>query len=129
MVACRSPDLLLPLPQSCPGVGDDTIHSPLVSVSLHPSYHALNARADIPFPFPSSQPFFSTPDFIGTDAPSGLANDAPVDLVFVDFIQSDLLDILNSLQTDKTYAKADVLPYTDVLATAVLGSYAEKYWN
>ncbi|KAI0767149.1 Metallo-dependent phosphatase-like protein [Fomes fomentarius] len=88
---------------SCPGVGDDTIHSPL--------------------------PFFSAPDFIGTDAPSGLDDDAPVDLVFVDFIQSDLLTILNTLQTDKTYAKADVLPYTDVLATAVLGIYAEKYWN
>ncbi|KAI0753174.1 Metallo-dependent phosphatase-like protein [Daedaleopsis nitida] len=88
---------------SCPGLGDDVIHSPL--------------------------PFFSSPDFIGTDAPDGLADDAPVDLVFVDFIETQLLQILNGLQTAKTYAQADVLPYTDVLANAVLGLYAQQYWN
>ncbi|KAI0695211.1 Metallo-dependent phosphatase-like protein [Cerioporus squamosus] len=88
---------------SCPGVGDDVIHSPL--------------------------PFFSSPDFIGTDAPSGLSDDTPIDLVFVDFIESQLLEILNGLQSDKVYSSADVQPYTDVLASAVLGIYAEKYWN
>ncbi|RDX43419.1 hypothetical protein OH76DRAFT_1487894 [Lentinus brumalis] len=88
---------------SCPGVGDDVIHSPL--------------------------PFFSFPDFIGTDAPSDLPADAPVDLVFVDFIESQLLEILNGLQSDKKYSSADVQSYTSVLASAVLGIYAEKYWN
>ncbi|KAI0741024.1 Metallo-dependent phosphatase-like protein [Earliella scabrosa] len=88
---------------SCPGVGDDTIHSPL--------------------------PFFSTPDFIGTDAPEGLTDDTPIDLVFVDFIQSQLLEILNGLQSERTYTTADVIPYTDVLASAVLGIYAQQYWN
>ena len=105
-------------------MGDDTIHSPLVcppSNSLH-LVPVCSRRAP-------PQPFFSTPDFIGTDAPEGLADDAPVDLVFVDFIESQLLQILNSLQTDKAYSKTDVLPYTDVLATAVLGIYAQKYWN
>ncbi|RPD57973.1 hypothetical protein L226DRAFT_492978 [Lentinus tigrinus ALCF2SS1-7] len=88
---------------SCPGVGDDVIHSPL--------------------------PFFSSPDFIGTDAPSGLADDTPIDLVFVDFIESQLLEILNGLQSDKVYTTADVLQYTNVLASAVLGIYAQQYWN
>ncbi|KAI0645155.1 Metallo-dependent phosphatase-like protein [Trametes meyenii] len=87
----------------CPGVGDDTLHAPL--------------------------PFFSTPDFIGSNPPTGLADDAPVDLVFVDFIETQLLQILNGLQSAKTYAKSDVLSYTDVLANAVLGLYAEKFWN
>ena len=75
------------------------------------------------------QPFFSSPDFIGTDAPSGLADDTPIDLVFVDFIESQLLEILNGLQSDRVYTTADVLEYTDVLASAVLGIYAQQYWN
>ena len=52
-----------------------------------------------------------------------------VDLVFVDFIEDQLLEILNGLQSDKTYTDADVLSYTDTLASAVLGVYAEEYWN
>ncbi|PIL33613.1 hypothetical protein GSI_04236 [Ganoderma sinense ZZ0214-1] len=88
---------------SCPGVGDDTLHSPL--------------------------PFFDVPDFIGTDAPAGVADDATVDLVFVDFIETQLLQILNGLQSAKTYTTADVQSYSSVLANAVLGLYAEKYWN
>ena len=75
------------------------------------------------------QPFFSSPDFIGTDAPSGLADDTPIDLVFVDFIEDQLLEILNGLQSAKTYTTADVLPYTDTLASAVLGVYAQEFWN
>ena len=75
------------------------------------------------------QPFFSTPDFIGSSAPAGVADTDPVDLVFVDFIESQLLGILNGLQSSKNYTEADVLPYTDVLADAVLGIYAEKFWN
>ncbi|TBU27897.1 Metallo-dependent phosphatase-like protein [Dichomitus squalens] len=88
---------------SCPGVGDDIVHTPL--------------------------PFFSAPDFIGSSAPAGVADSDPVDLVFVDFIESQLLEILNGIQSAKNYTEADVLPYTDVLASAVLGIYAEKFWN
>ncbi|KAI0369047.1 hypothetical protein BV20DRAFT_424119 [Pilatotrama ljubarskyi] len=86
----------------CPGVGDDVLHAPL--------------------------PFFSTPDFIGSNPPN-VTDDTPIDLVFVDFIESQLLEILNGLQSDKKYNTSDVKPYTDVLANAVLGLYAEKYWN
>ena len=88
--------------QACPGVGDDTLHAPL--------------------------PFFSTPDFIGSQNPN-VTDDTPIDLVFVDFIESQLLGILNGLQSAKNYTETDVLPYTDVLADAVLGIYAEKFWN
>ncbi|KAI0776233.1 Metallo-dependent phosphatase-like protein [Trametes elegans] len=86
----------------CPGVGDDVLHAPL--------------------------PFFSSPDFIGSDAPA-VSDETAVDLVFVDFIENQLLETVNGLQSDKTYAKSDVLSYSDVLSNAVLGLYAEKYWN
>ncbi|KAH9855907.1 Metallo-dependent phosphatase-like protein [Lenzites betulinus] len=86
----------------CPGVGDDTLHAPL--------------------------PFFSSPDFIGSTPPN-VTDDTPVDLVFVDFIETQLIQTVNSLQTAKTYTTADVKSYTDVLSNAVLGLYAEKFWN
>ena len=79
-------------------------------------------------PSARTQPFYSTPDFIGSNAPD-VSDDTPIDLVFVDFIETQLLQILNGLQSDKKYTSADVLSYTDVLANAVLGLYAQKYWN
>ncbi|KAF8829441.1 hypothetical protein HHX47_DHR3000938 [Lentinula edodes] len=87
---------------SCPGVGDDTIHAPLAS--------------------------FDIPDFIGSDTPS-LSNESLVDLVFVDFIQEQLLEILNEVQNATTYTDSDVASYTDVLSNAVLGLYAQHAWN
>ncbi|KZT22467.1 hypothetical protein NEOLEDRAFT_1137924 [Neolentinus lepideus HHB14362 ss-1] len=88
---------------ACPGVGDDTYHTPL--------------------------PYYSTPDFIGSNAPANVSDSDPIDLVFVDFIESQLLGILNTVQTVKNYTTADVFSYTPVLANAVLGLYAEKAWN
>ncbi|KAJ7940412.1 Metallo-dependent phosphatase-like protein [Mycena leptocephala] len=87
---------------ACPGVGDDTPHAPL----------AFNA----------------IPDFIASAAPD-VADDAPIDLVFVDFIEAQLLTILNGLQKDKVYTTADVSKYTDVLASEALGIYAQQEWN
>ncbi|KAL0955630.1 hypothetical protein HGRIS_001863 [Hohenbuehelia grisea] len=88
--------------QACPGIGDDTLHAPL--------------------------PFHSVPDFIGSRAPNVTA-DAPVDLVFVDFIQTQLLGILNSVQKDKTYAVSDVQQYSPLLTSEILGVYAQQAWN
>ncbi|KAF7363627.1 Metallophos domain-containing protein [Mycena sanguinolenta] len=88
---------------SCPGVGDDTPHAPLA--------------------------FYSVPDFIASAAPTGLADDAPIDLVFVDFIEAQLIGILNGLQTAKVYTTADVSLYTSVLASEALGIYAQQEWN
>jgi hypothetical protein len=83
-------------------MGDDTLHVPLA--------------------------FNSLPDFIGSKPPN-VADDALIDLVFVDFIQTQLLSILNGLQTAKTYTPADVQPYSPLLANQVLGIYAQEKWN
>ncbi|KAG6891175.1 hypothetical protein C0992_009790 [Termitomyces sp. T32_za158] len=87
---------------SCPGVGDDTLHAPL--------------------------PFFDVPDFIASNSPD-VSDDTPIDLVFVDFIESQLIQILNTLQNDKVYTTADAVLYTPVLANEVLGIYAQSAWN
>ncbi|KAF7344437.1 Metallophos domain-containing protein [Mycena sanguinolenta] len=85
-----------------PGVGDDVPHTPL--------------------------PFFSSPGFIASALPD-VADDTPIDLVFIDFIESELLETLNSLQTDKVYTTADVSLYSDVLLSQALGLYAQQVWN
>jgi len=83
-------------------VGDDTLHTPL--------------------------PFFGSPDFIGSTPPAG-ANDTAIDLVFVEFIGSQVVEVLNGLQTAKTYTSADVQSYTPTLLNEVLGVFAEAKWN
>ncbi|KAJ7921958.1 Metallo-dependent phosphatase-like protein [Mycena leptocephala] len=87
---------------ACPGVGDDTPHAPL-------EFHSL-------------------PNFIASAAPIGLAVDAPIDLVFVDFLEKQLIGILNGLQKDKVYTTVESgrVKYTNVLATEALGIYAQQ---
>ncbi|KIL68725.1 hypothetical protein M378DRAFT_157830 [Amanita muscaria Koide BX008] len=87
---------------SCPGVGDDTLHTPL--------------------------PSYSIPNFIGSPMPN-LPNNATVDLIFVDFIGPYVVDVLNVLQTQKVYTTADIGLYTPVLADQVWGIYAQSAWN
>ncbi|KAF8161382.1 Metallo-dependent phosphatase-like protein [Crassisporium funariophilum] len=87
---------------SCPGIGDDTLHAPLA--------------------------FNSVPDFIGSIPPT-VAADAPIDLVFVDFISAQLLQILNSVQTAKVFTTTDVQSYSPILANEALGLYAQTAWN
>jgi hypothetical protein len=58
-----------------------------------------------------------------------VADNAPIDLVFVDFIESQLLTLLNQVQTTKTYAAADVQTYSPYLSNQVLGIYAQLAWN
>ncbi|KAL9712116.1 hypothetical protein Ac2012v2_005193 [Leucoagaricus gongylophorus] len=88
---------------SCPGVGDDVLHA--------------------------APPFFNPPDFLASDPPSGVASDTPIDFVFVDFIQDQLLKVVNGLQKDKVYTAADTQLYSPVLSSAVLGIYAQQEWN
>jgi hypothetical protein len=73
--------------------------------------------------------FHSLPNFIASAAPIGLAADTPIDLVFVDFLEKQLIGILNGLQKDRVYTTADVSKYTNVLATEALGIYAQQKWN
>ena len=94
-------------------------------IRLTCSFSSLSSR----FSLPSNKPSFSIPDFIGSPAPEGVADSDPVDFVFVGFNQAQVLETLNGLQSTKNYTDADVLPYTDVLSNAVLGIYAEKFWN
>jgi len=88
--------------QQCPGIGDDTLHAPL--------------------------PFYSSPAFIASDPPA-VSDDTQIDLVFVDFIEKQLLGLVNSLQSSKNYTAADVQPYSPYLMNQVLGVYAQQAWN
>lgn len=76
-------------------------------------------------------PVFDLPDFIASDPPTGsdITPDTPIDFVFVDFIEDQLLEIINGLQTDKVYTSSDALKYSDLLSNAVLGVFAQQAWN
>ncbi|KAJ6460770.1 Metallo-dependent phosphatase-like protein [Mycena vitilis] len=85
---------------SCPGVGDDTAHAPL--------------------------PFYPIPDFIGSRVPEPVP---VVDLIFVDFIEAQLIRTLNTVQSARVYSRADTSVYSPVRSHEVLGSYAEMAWK
>ncbi|KAJ7812494.1 hypothetical protein B0H14DRAFT_3752451 [Mycena olivaceomarginata] len=57
------------------------------------------------------------------------ADDALIDLVFVDFIETQLIGIPSGLQSENVYTTADVAKYTSVPASEALGIYAEQVWN
>ncbi|KAJ6515268.1 Metallo-dependent phosphatase-like protein [Mycena sanguinolenta] len=89
---------------TCPGVGDDTPHAPL--------------------------PAYGVPDFIASRAPDvGGDPTAPLDLIFVDFIQGQVIRTLNEVQTARVYSRADAGVYSDVRSNEVLGLYAKVAWN
>jgi hypothetical protein len=73
-------------------------------------------------------PYYSIPDFIGSNSPN-VTDDTPIDLVFVDFIETQLLGILNGLQSEKNYTTTDVSMYSPTLSNVVLGLYAQAAWN
>jgi hypothetical protein len=83
-------------------LGDDTLHTPL--------------------------PYYDTPDYISSSPPAG-SDDTPIDLVFVDFIASTVVDVLNGLQTEKKYTMADVGSYSGTHMDTVLGVFASAKWN
>jgi len=86
---------------ACPGVGDDTVHTAI--------------------------PFFSTPDFVASPNPN-VTDDTLIDLVFVDFIESDILTIVSNFW-NKTVTESDVLSYTNTTAAEVFGVFAQQAWN
>ncbi|PBK99157.1 hypothetical protein ARMGADRAFT_1007757 [Armillaria gallica] len=87
---------------SCPGVGDDVIHAPL--------------------------PFYSVPDFIGSTPPD-VSNDTLIDFVFVDFVVDQVVETLNTVQSDREYTSGDVATYSTLEISEVLGIYAQFAWN
>lgn len=88
---------------SCPGVGDDTPHTAI--------------------------PFFDSPDYISSPLPTGLQATDQMDVVFLDFFESQILSIVNSLQTAKTFTTDDVLPYGNAATNTVYGIFAEAKWK
>ncbi|KAJ6560221.1 Metallo-dependent phosphatase-like protein [Mycena capillaripes] len=89
---------------ACPGVGDDVPHAPL--------------------------PVYPIPDFIASRAPDvGGDPDALIDLIFVDFIQGQVIRTLNEVQTACVYSRADTSVYSPAWSNEVLGLYAQVAWN
>lgn len=88
--------------QSCPGIGDDTPHVPI-------------------------GPFFHVPTYVSSNPPSG-TDDTRIDLVFVDFIQEDVIEGLNAIQSERVFVLGDVRGYTTVLLRDVWGVYAGFAW-
>lgn len=89
---------------SCPGIGDDTLHTPI--------------------------PYYGSPDYIGSPIPTGVADDTPFDVIFLDFFEGDILTALNGLQTGKTYTTSDVALYGPGLHTNnIFEIFAEAKWN
>ncbi|KAG9312320.1 Metallo-dependent phosphatase-like protein [Chiua virens] len=86
----------------CPDAGDDTVHTPM-QVHRMPKYIASN--------------------------PPSVDDSTSIDLVFVEFIQSEVLSALNGAQSETTYTSADVSVYSSTLANEVLGVYAQAQWN
>jgi len=88
---------------SCPGIGDDTLHAPV--------------------------PFYGSPPYIGSPLPTDLAANDPMDLIFLDFSEAQVLNIVNSLQSAKKYTASDVLPYGGAQTNTIFGIFAEAKWK
>jgi hypothetical protein len=73
-------------------------------------------------------PFFSSPDYISSTPPTG-NSDTAIDLVLDQFIETEVLQVLNRLQTSKNYTSADVETYSAVLQNEALGIFAQAKWN
>jgi hypothetical protein len=58
-----------------------------------------------------------------------VADETPVDLVFLDYNMKKLIPALNSVQTQKYEEKDVLMKYTDIRTWDVLGKYAEKKWK
>ncbi|KAI0031968.1 Metallo-dependent phosphatase-like protein [Vararia minispora EC-137] len=90
---------------SCPGVGDDIPHTAI-------------------------QSYTSVPNYLASPLPPGVDPDSPiVDLVFTDFVQGNVLQALNSAQSNRTFTTADVGSYSDCKLNCVLGVFAQQSWN
>jgi hypothetical protein len=84
-------------------VGDDITHQPL--------------------------PFYSVPPFVVSDPPANVTDTTPIDLVFIDFIEAQLISTMNTLQKTTNYTTADVASYSKLLTDEVFGVYAQAAWN
>lgn len=92
---------------SCSGPGDDTVHL--------------------------AMPYSDQPDYVQSPPTGNSTTLRPqdrVDVIFLDFVEKSILEILNKLQSDKAYSPADVAPYGSDLTTQELYPlYAQRYWS
>lgn len=73
--------------------------------------------------------FHDIPDFIVSNPPANVKDTDTIDLVFVDFVQAQLLATLNTLQSERNFTAADVSKYSELLSNQVLGVFAQSAWN
>ncbi|KZV99822.1 Metallo-dependent phosphatase [Exidia glandulosa HHB12029] len=88
---------------TCPGVGDDTIHAPA--------------------------PFEENPDFVASPAPEGVSDDATIDVIMLDFIESSVITVLNQLAGSTMFDQSMVQPYGSLATNEVFGRFAQIAWN
>lgn len=87
----------------CPGEGDDTVHTAI--------------------------PYASVPDYVQSPVTGeNVGADDKVDVIFLDFIASNVVRILNSIQTDRNYTAAEVAPYNQYTTQDIYPLYAEQVW-
>lgn len=77
-------------------------------------------------------PYASTPDYIASPVAgnsTAVQDSDVIDVVFVDFIVGDVVSILNSLQSDKTYSKADAKSWGTLMTNDVFVEWAKLKWQ
>ncbi|EST05352.1 Phosphoesterase domain protein [Kalmanozyma brasiliensis GHG001] len=88
---------------SCPGAGDDTVHTAI--------------------------PYASVPDYVQSPVTgSNVTANTTVDVIFLDFIAKNVVSILNGLQKDRNYTLNDVASYNQYTIQDIYPLYAEQVW-
>lgn len=80
----------------------------------------------LPLPYATQPDYIQSPPAGNTTA---LTPSSAVDVVFVDFIQSNVISILNNLQKDRTYSASDVSKYNSLTTQDLYPVYAAKAWK
>ncbi|GAC97673.1 predicted phosphoprotein phosphatase [Pseudozyma hubeiensis SY62] len=88
---------------SCPGYGDDTVHTAI--------------------------PYASVPDYVQSPVTGqNVTGNTTIDVIFLDFIAKNVVRILNGLQTEKNYTLDDVAAYNQYTIQDIYPLYAEQVW-
>ena len=101
----RSPSLGYVTADSCSGLGDDTVHTPIPYSDEQPDYIAAQ-----PVPLPSG-------DY------------DHVDVIFADFIAQSILSLLNTYDARRHYTMADVSVWGNATTESLYSSFAQLYWR
>ena len=101
----RSPSLGYVTADSCSGLGDDTVHTPIPYSDEQPDYIAAQ-----PVPLPSG-------DY------------DHVDVIFADFIAQSILSLLNTYDARRHYTMADVSVWGNATTESLYSSFAQLHWR